>query len=34
MIMNNKKFGLDATDDDEASNEASFNLQVVEYSDT
>jgi len=31
MIMNNKKFGLDANDDDEAPNEVSFNLRVVEY---
>ncbi len=31
MIMNSKKFGLD-NDDSEASNEASFNLQIVEYS--
>jgi hypothetical protein len=31
MIMNNKKFGLDATNDDEMSNEASFNLRVVKY---
>jgi len=31
MIMNNKKFGLDATNDDETSNEASFNLRVVKY---
>ncbi len=31
MIKNNKKFGLD-DDDSEASNEASFNLRVVEYS--
>jgi hypothetical protein len=31
MIMNSKKFGLD-DDDFETSNETSFNLQVVEYS--
>jgi hypothetical protein len=31
MVKNSKKFGLD-DDDYEAYNEASFNLQVVEYS--
>ncbi len=31
MIRNSKRFGLD-DDDSEASNEASFNLRVVKYS--